>query len=31
VRVTTAERFAHVFSTAVSRKGPFLIELDLSS
>ena len=30
VRVTSAEEFAEVFSAAVSRKGPFLIELDLS-
>jgi acetolactate synthase-1/2/3 large subunit len=30
VRVTSAEEFAEVFSVAVSRKGPFLIELDLS-
>lgn len=30
VRVTSAERFAEVFSAAVNRKGPFLIELDLS-
>jgi acetolactate synthase-1/2/3 large subunit len=30
-RVTTAEGFAQVFGTAVRRKGPFLIELDLSS
>jgi acetolactate synthase I/II/III large subunit len=31
VRVTTAESFADVFAVAVRRKGPFLIELDLSS
>jgi len=31
VRVTSAEEFADVFSVAVSRKGPFLIELDLSN
>jgi acetolactate synthase-1/2/3 large subunit len=31
VRVTSAEGFAEVFGTAVRRKGPFLIELDLSS
>jgi acetolactate synthase-1/2/3 large subunit len=31
VRVTSAEEFADVFSTAVSQKGPFLIELDLSN
>ena len=31
VRVTSAERFAEIFSAAVNRKGPFLIELDLSS
>ncbi len=30
-RVTTAEAFAEVFGAAVRRKGPFLIELDLSS
>jgi acetolactate synthase I/II/III large subunit len=30
-RVTTAEAFAEVFGAAVGRKGPFLIELDLSS
>ena len=30
-RVTSAEEFADVFSAAVSRKGPFLIEVDLSS
>jgi acetolactate synthase-1/2/3 large subunit len=29
-RVTSAEAFAEVFGTAVRRKGPFLIELDLS-
>jgi acetolactate synthase-1/2/3 large subunit len=31
VRVTSAEGFADVFAVAVRRKGPFLIELDLSS
>lgn len=31
VRVTSAEGFADAFSTAVNRKGPFLIELDLSN
>jgi acetolactate synthase-1/2/3 large subunit len=30
-RVTSAEAFAEVFGAAVGRKGPFLIELDLSS
>ncbi len=30
-RVTSAEEFAEVFGAAVRRKGPFLIELDLSS
>jgi acetolactate synthase-1/2/3 large subunit len=30
-RVTSAEAFADVFAAAVRRKGPFLIELDLSS
>ena len=30
-RVTSAEAFAEVFGAAVRRKGPFLIELDLSS
>ena len=30
-RVTTAEAFAEVFAAAVGRKGPFLIELDLSN
>jgi acetolactate synthase-1/2/3 large subunit len=30
-RVTSAEEFSDVFSAAVSRKGPFLIEVDLSS
>jgi acetolactate synthase-1/2/3 large subunit len=29
-RVTSAEAFADVFGTAVRRKGPFLIEIDLS-
>jgi acetolactate synthase-1/2/3 large subunit len=29
-RVTTAEEFADLFATATRRKGPFLIELDLS-
>ncbi len=29
-RVTSAEAFAEVFGAAVRRKGPFLIELDLS-
>ena len=31
VRVTSAEEFADMFSVAVNRRGPFLIELDLSS
>ena len=30
-RVASAEAFAEVFGAAVRRKGPFLIELDLSS
>ena len=30
-RVTTAEEFAEIFAAAVRRKGPFLIELDMSS
>jgi acetolactate synthase I/II/III large subunit len=31
MRVTSAEAFPDVFGAAVRRKGPFLIELDLSS
>ena len=30
-RVTSAEAFAEVFGAAVRRKGPFLIEVDLSA